>query len=333
VSSTPTGFGATDPFAFLDDKESQFPLAVRAFRALPEIQAAFANVVIAARNHDDAFWHDAEERCREILDLCGDDQQKFEAAVEQWVAFSCEFLAKQRKFQKRGRYDSDSFEAIRQRLYDNDEKMRGFYLIALLFSFLFSSNYVGFFSFFRRRMLPRVQRASSVCDVGCGHGVYLAQMMITAQGSRGVGVDVSSASLQTTDRLLAFHRIDPARYDLCKGDVQQALPVDDASQDAMTCFEVIEHLEQPLAAVAELRRVLKSGGTLCMSTAIRMESLDHIYLFRSPDEVRRLVEAGGFTVIDDEIIPLSTEDISDASVRKRVLEDPSAPLGIVLLAR
>jgi len=332
MTSTEKTNDAGDPFAFLGPKMSTFPLAVDAFRALLEIQPLFEGVVSAAQWHDDNFWLNAEARCREILYLLDGDHRKFSAAVEQWVKFSSEFLVKQRNFLKRGHYASNSFEAIRRDLYEDDEKMRNFYLIALMFSFLFSSNYVGFFAFFQRRMIPSVREARSVCDVGCGHGVYLAQMLTAEPGAKGVGVDISSASLETTRRLLTFHGVFAARYRLSQGDVQERLPVDDASQDALTCFEVIEHLEQPGAAIAELRRALRPGGALCMSTAIRMESVDHIHLFHSPDEVRRLVLANGFTIVEDEIIPLSTEDISDQEVHDRLVRDPKVPLGIVLLA-
>jgi ubiquinone/menaquinone biosynthesis C-methylase UbiE len=320
-----------DPYAFLDPKASAFPLSVGAFRSLLEIQPQFEAVVTAARRHDDDFWRSAEARCRETLHLLDGDPRKFSAAVEQWVNFTSEFLAKQRKFLKNGQYGSKSFEAIRSELYEDEEKMRNFYLIALMFSFLFSSNYVGFFAFLERRLLPVLAEARAVCDVGCGHGVYLSQMLTAAPRAIGVGVDISSASLETTARLLSFNGIEAARYRLCQGDVQVRLPVDDASQDAMTCFEVIEHLEHPEAALAELRRAVRPGGLLCMSTAIRMESVDHIHLFQSPDEVRQLVTAGGFNIVADEIIPLSTEDISDPEVRDRLIADARVPLGIVLL--
>ena len=210
--------------------------------------------------------------------------------------------------------------------------MRDFYLIALMFSFRFSSNYVGFFVFFRQRMLPRVKRARSVCDVGCGHGVYLSQMLIAESGAEGVGVDISAASLEMTGRMLSFHGVETTRYRLCQGDVQVSLPVGDASQDAVTCFEVIEHLEHPGAAVAELRRALRRGGTLCMSTAIRMESVDHIHLFQTPAEVLQLVKDQGFTILEDQVIPLTTENLSDPAIYDRLVRDPKTPLGLVILA-
>jgi 2-polyprenyl-3-methyl-5-hydroxy-6-metoxy-1,4-benzoquinol methylase len=320
-----------DSLDFLDARGPRFPLAVRAFRSLFKIQPLFESNVTAARWQDDDFWCDAEDRCREILHLCDQNERKFEAAVAEWVTFSLEFVKKQRKFRLTGRYGSESFEKVQHELYDNAEKMQNFYLIALMFSFVFSSNYSGMFAFFRSRMIPRLRETGSVCDVGCGHGVYLSQMLLAEPASMGVGVDISLGSLETSRRMLTFHGIDAARFRLLKGDVQAGIPIDSASQDGITCFEVIEHLERPSAAIAEFRRVLKPGGTLSMSTAIRMESVDHIHLFRSPDEVRRLVESQGFTIIEDDTIPLSTENTTDPEVRNRLIKDPKTALAIVLL--
>ena len=316
---------------FLDAREASAPLTVAALRSLLELQPAYEAVVAAAGRHGDDFWEDAEDRCREVLHLCDGDERKFRAAVSQWIEFSFEFLSKQTKFLKRGHYAAESFEAVRRELYEDAERMKNFYLIALMFSFIFSSNYVGFFSFFRRRLLPRIAGARSVCDVGCGHGVYLSQMMLAAPGASGLGVDISEASLATAARLLDFRGIAPSRLRLTLGDVQERLPVDDASQDGVTCFEVIEHLEHPEVAVAELGRVLRPGGTICLSTAIRMESVDHIHLFRDPEEVRQLIKDAGLDRLDDEVIPLTTEDVSDPSVRDRLIADPRTPLGYVAI--
>jgi SAM-dependent methyltransferase len=45
-----------------------------------------------------------------------------------------------------------------------------------------------------------------------------------------------------------------------------ALPVPDASADLVTLFDVIEHIEDDVAALAEVRRVLRPGGLVFIST-------------------------------------------------------------------
>lgn len=45
----------------------------------------------------------------------------------------------------------------------------------------------------------------------------------------------------------------------------QKLPFEDGSIEAVLCLEVLEHVENPFAAVSELHRVLKPGGRLIAS--------------------------------------------------------------------
>jgi 2-polyprenyl-3-methyl-5-hydroxy-6-metoxy-1,4-benzoquinol methylase len=52
--------------------------------------------------------------------------------------------------------------------------------------------------------------------------------------------------------------------EIAVGDVQ-ALGVRSACVDVVTCFEVLEHLDDPSAALAEFTRVLRPGGQLFLS--------------------------------------------------------------------
>ena len=45
-----------------------------------------------------------------------------------------------------------------------------------------------------------------------------------------------------------------------------ALPVEDASFDVVLCLQVLEHVPDPAAAVRELRRVVRPGGRVLLST-------------------------------------------------------------------
>jgi len=316
----------------LEPRRERAPLTVEAFEALLEIQGAYGPAAAVASRRGDDFWDDAEARSREILHLCDGSRERFRAAVSKWVEFSYEFLIKQRDFFKSGHYAITDFDSIRRDLYDDAEKMKDSYLIALMFSYLFSPNYVAFFAFFRRNALPRASATRSVADIGCGHGVYLVNMLLASPGSKGIGVDISPGSLATAARLLDFHRIDRSRHELTLGDLQGGLDLPGGSQDLVTCFEVIEHLERPAEALAELRRLLGPGGTLCLSTAIRMESVDHIHLFRTPEEVRALIAGAGLTIVSDEVIPLSNDDLDRPGVRDRLIADPRVALGYVAIA-
>ncbi len=112
-----------------------------------------------------------------------------------------------------------------------------------------------------RYALPHA-RDARVLDLGCGSGYGTSMLRDVARSA--VGVDVSpEAVAHAGERYgrdgLSFRTIDPAR----------PLPFDDASFDLVTSFQVIEHVEDVDAYLAEARRVLAPGGTFIVVTPDR----------------------------------------------------------------
>jgi 2-polyprenyl-3-methyl-5-hydroxy-6-metoxy-1,4-benzoquinol methylase len=101
----------------------------------------------------------------------------------------------------------------------------------------------------------------TVLDAGCGTA-YGSAILAEAKASSVIGVDIAEAVLKAAAPTM------PDRVRLEAGDVCQ-LPYEDGSFELVVCFEVIEHLEQPLAALDELVRVLAPSGLLIVSSPNR----------------------------------------------------------------
>ncbi len=85
-----------------------------------------------------------------------------------------------------------------------------------------------------------------VLDVGCGAKPY--KPLFAPHAASYVGVDA----------------VDNPMAEL-KGAVE-ALPVDDATFDVVLCNQVLEHCDDPVKAVSELRRVTAPGGRVLVTT-------------------------------------------------------------------
>lgn len=99
---------------------------------------------------------------------------------------------------------------------------------------------------------------ATVLDIGCGDGSASAAASVAPAGHRVIGVDWSQDALRR-----AAHRIPhTVRGELTDG----GLPFRSRCADAVVFSEVIEHLVDPDAALDEVRRVLRPGGHLMLST-------------------------------------------------------------------
>jgi SAM-dependent methyltransferase len=101
--------------------------------------------------------------------------------------------------------------------------------------------------------------ATTVLDAGCGDGALAAAA--ASSPLRVIGLDAADA----------MARAARAHGPVVRGDVT-ALPVADASVDAVVTVNVLYHLDQPTIALREARRVLRPGGLFVAGTVARSDS-------------------------------------------------------------
>jgi len=102
-----------------------------------------------------------------------------------------------------------------------------------------------------------------VLDVGCGGG--LAAACLVQRGARVVGLDLSQASLYVAACQTRRPGCPAAVYTCGRA---EALPFADASFEVVRCTDVLEHLADRPAAIAQIARVLKPGGLFLYDTMV-----------------------------------------------------------------
>jgi 2-polyprenyl-6-hydroxyphenyl methylase/3-demethylubiquinone-9 3-methyltransferase len=150
-----------------------------------------------------------------------------------------------------------------------------------------------------------------VLDVGCGGG-YACEYLA---GRKAVvfGTDILEASLREARAHAAQEHL-KINYRLCS---TERLPFDDQEMDAVTCFDVLEHILDKGRTLGEIQRVLKPGGWLFFDTMNKTflarlgvvwfgeillrfipRGTHHGSLFIRPDDLKVLLETTGFTEVE-----------------------------------
>jgi len=107
---------------------------------------------------------------------------------------------------------------------------------------------------FMRNLVPS-NKLLEILDIGCGTGLNAGYLV--EKGHNVTGVDISPVAIQKF-RAAGFKG---EVYDIADG-----LPFEDGSFDLVYASEVIEHLADPGAFLAEVFRVTKPNGILLLST-------------------------------------------------------------------
>jgi SAM-dependent methyltransferase len=124
-----------------------------------------------------------------------------------------------------------------------------------------SANAVAFMS--RRRALthaafftPLLRPGMRLLDCGCGPGTITLDLARVVYPGEVVGIDSASDQMVRSQDIAHEHHL-PLRFQV--GTVYE-LPFPEASFDAAFAHGLLEHLREPVAALREVRRVVRPGG-------------------------------------------------------------------------
>ena len=142
-------------------------------------------------------------------------------------------------------------------------------------------------------LLALIDPAMTIGDLGCGTGQV--SELVAPHVAKVIAVDGSTDMVQAArKRLKSANNVDVRRGDM------EALPIDDAQLDAAVVALVLHHVPEPARALAEMHRVLKSGGRVLIADMLphdRVEyqqQMGHVWLGFSEKTMKKHLEAAGF---------------------------------------
>jgi SAM-dependent methyltransferase len=141
-----------------------------------------------------------------------------------------------------------------------------------------------------------------VLEIGCGVGSDL--LRFAQAGAHVVGIDLSPKSVFLARSRLQVHN--------CQGNVLVAdaenLPYSDGYFDKVVCSSSLEHFPDDIESLREMNRVLKSGGTLVLTTdsflylnqgkiGERHRKIAHVVNYYTPEILKERLEIASLVMV------------------------------------
>jgi SAM-dependent methyltransferase len=114
------------------------------------------------------------------------------------------------------------------------------------------------------RHRARLGRTPVVTDLGCGTGADLMVLRRALGPGTYIGIEGDPSALRVCELRRAHHRAEDVSFVM--RDLTGGVPLDDATVDLAYCSEVVEHLPDPDALLADVARIVKPGGHLLLTT-------------------------------------------------------------------
>ena len=108
-------------------------------------------------------------------------------------------------------------------------------------------------------LLPHLNPGMRVLDFGCGPGTISVGLAKVVEPGEIHGIDIEESQVEMARAAAAAGGHDNATFHV--GDVTD-LPFEDSSFDAAHCHTVLNHVPETQTVLAEVKRVLKSGGII-----------------------------------------------------------------------
>lgn len=215
---------------------------------------------------------------------------------------SMEFLKLQIQFAKTGQYKSGDAQTIQREIYEAGAVMQR-YLDGLLLTYIAWPNHHRLLQWYRAEYLAHGPRGKCL-EIGPGHGWLALEQLRSSEVNHLTGLDISPHSVAYTRQVLEANDVDPTRYDVRQTNAQKGLDTDIPVFDRIVIAEVIEHVADPASILRMLAGRAHRETLFFVTTVVNIEAPDHIYLFRTLEEVRDLLGKCGLTVVDELDLPL-----------------------------
>lgn len=242
------------------------------------------------RNFDQEYFERADIFLRKFKTFLNNLGKNWDYAVTCYLKWIADIRYEQMRFFETGEYSSKSFEEVNQRVYSNPVIME-YHTIGLLLSRLLLGHNYRTLSFFVDVLPQYKNNIENYLEVGGGHGLFISEATsILNEDVKFDLVDISASSIEISKNFIDNQRTRFILSNIFKFETEK-------KYDFITMTDVLEHVEEPVLLLSRLRNLLKDDGVIYITVPANAAAIDHIYVFRNAQEIRKVIESAGLKVV------------------------------------
>ncbi len=195
-------------------------------------------------------------------------------------------------FARHGNYRNSTFEEVNKIVYDNPEYMEK-YMMGLSISDYIWINHIKMLRYFEEN--NRILSGRRYLEIGPGFGQYLVKALTNCDFLEYHACDISETSVRRSNQYLRYRKLAQS----CQVEKKDFYQYETNFKfDCIVMGEVLEHVERPQEMLEKIYDLLDETGKAFVTTVINAPAVDHIFLFRSIDEVLDMAKKIGFSIFD-----------------------------------
>lgn len=166
------------------------------------------------------------------------------------------------------------------------------------------------------KIIPSTSPLKNIVEIGCGVGRWIAQWAKEFPNANCWGMDYSYQMLKRANEVwikgdliqLNLSRYGlPSNYQIEKTALNNlhfglakaaTLPFDDQSQDLVVSSFLLDRLDDPIAGLKEMKRILKPDGRILMISPLNFSRAKHWETFHPPIKIYKTLVDLGFKILD-----------------------------------
>jgi len=293
-------------------QSDSFNMIVRKICTRSPLQKKKLKQYLAAK--DERFFQEAEEFAIQYIGYLNHEEIPLNYVVDSYLKMCQDMMNCQIEFMKTGKYTIDIHSEAYKEVYNNPERMKSYMLGLAISQFLWPTHY-AMYNFFANNVEKLSPNIRSYLEIGPGHGLFFNKALeCLGKDVEAVGVDISPMSISITRSIMEYCRTDFLNIEYHNVDI---LKFDsDKKYDFITMGEVLEHVNCPDKLLYKLKELLTSEGKAFVSTCVNAPAIDHVYHFKSVDEIRSEIDNCGLLIKDEKVLPAENLPLKEIEEKK-----------------